>query len=305
MRRMFRYAALVLMLTLTASQVCSVQATLTEEEQEAYRRKKEEKAARETETEAETESESEADEAAEKEPETETESASENASQENTEKASEKEAVYIVAIDPGHQGPGQDMSGTEPVGPGSDVMKARLATGTSGVVSGLDEYELNLEVSLQLRDELEERGYQVVMTREDHDIDISNIGRCEVANDAGADILVRIHANGSEDGSIRGALATAPSPTNPYIGSMAEKCVNLADTILDAYCEETGLANRGLWITDDMTGMNWAKMPVTILEMGFMTNAEDDAYMADADHQKLMVEGIADGIDVYFGRTSE
>ena len=51
-----------------------------------------------------------------------------------------------------------------------------------------------------------------------------------------------------------------------------------------------------------MTGINWSKIPVMILEMGFMTNESDDYNMADAFMRERMVLGIADGIDLYFGR---
>ena len=50
-----------------------------------------------------------------------------------------------------------------------------------------------------------------------------------------------------------------------------------------------------------MTGINRSKIPVMILEMGFMTNEHDDTAMQDADMQAKMVSGIADGIDLYFG----
>lgn len=208
----------------------------------------------------------------------------------------------VVAVDAGHQGPGQDMSQTEANGPGSEVMKARLATGTTGSVSGLDEYELNLDVSLKLQTELEKRGYQVVMTRTTHEVDLGNIDRATIANEAGADILVRIHANGSEDSSVAGALTMAPTQSNPYVGSISEECMRLSQCLIDRYCEATGLINRGILAEDEMTGINWSQIPVTILEMGFMTNPGDDAYMADSGNQDVMVQGIANGIDNYFGR---
>ena len=49
-----------------------------------------------------------------------------------------------------------------------------------------------------------------------------------------------------------------------------------------------------------MTGINWSTVPVTILEMGFMTSQNDDLKMNDAEFQKTMVQGIANGIDGYF-----
>lgn len=210
----------------------------------------------------------------------------------------------LVVIDAGHQGPGQDMSGTEPIGPGSDVMKAKIVTGTEGRTTGLAEYELNLEIALLLQEELEARGYRVLMTRTTNDINISNIERAEVANEAGADIMVRIHANGVDETSVAGALTMIPSPGNPYVGDMYTECFALANCILNAYCAETGLENDGIMETDDMTGINWCEMPVTILEMGFMTNPGDDTYMADESNHPAMAAGIANGIDDYFADTA-
>ena len=209
-----------------------------------------------------------------------------------------KELSQVIVIDPGHQGQGDSRK--EPVGPGSSVMKARVTSGTTGCVSGLDEYELNLQVSLLLRTELESRGYTVYMTRETHDVNISNKERAEYASSVGGDILVRIHANGDDSGSVNGALCMAPSDSNPFVSALAPESQRLSQCIIDSYCQATGLRNRGVMLTDDMSGINWSTMPVTIVEMGFMSNAGDDSKMADSDFQKKMVDGIADGIDQYF-----
>lgn len=220
-----------------------------------------------------------------------------------TETKDETEAIsekLVVAIDPGHQGSWVNMTDTEPVGPGSSEMKTKSSTGTQGRYSGLAEYELNLEISLQLRTELEERGYEVILTREDNDTAISNAERATMAYEQGGDIYVRIHANGSDDSSVSGALAMVPSSSNPYVAYLAEDSYLLAECILNAYCNTAGFQSLGIQYTDSMTGINWSQIPVMILEMGFMTNETDDLRMADASVQELMVQGIADGIDEYF-----
>lgn len=209
----------------------------------------------------------------------------------------------LIAIDAGHQSHGN--SEQEPVGPGSDQTKAKVASGTSGSASGLNEYELTLEVSMKLKDELQSRGYQVYMIRETNDVDISNAERAQAAAGQGADILVRIHANGVDDSSVHGALTMAPSLDNPYVGTIAAKCQSLSRAVVDGFCAATGAANLGVQQTDNMSGINWSTIPVTIVEMGFMTNPEEDLLMASEDYQNKMAQGIADGIDSYFAQNTE
>jgi len=206
-----------------------------------------------------------------------------------------------VAIDPGHQGWNVDMSAKEPNAPGSSEMKAKSTSGASGNYSGLAEFQLNLDVSLQLRTELEKRGYEVLLTREDNNTAISNAERAVLSNEWGADIYVRIHANSSESASAQGALTLIPSSGNPYAGSQYSASRALAESILASYCSATEFANKGIQENDTMTGINWSTRPVVILEMGFMSNQHDDLKMADSAFQIVMVQGIADGIDNYFG----
>lgn len=206
----------------------------------------------------------------------------------------------VVAIDPGHQGNWVDMSEMEPNAPGSTEMKRKATVGTQGRFSGKAEFELNLEVSLLVRDILEERGYKVIMTREDHDTAISNSERALMAYNEGGDIYVRIHANGSDDSSVSGALAMVPSSSNPYVGDLAEDSYLLAQHILDGYCSAAQFKSLGIQYYDTMTGINWSKIPVMILEMGFMTNETDDLRMANTEVQQMMAQGIADGIEAYF-----
>ncbi|MDC7291044.1 N-acetylmuramoyl-L-alanine amidase [Blautia schinkii] len=208
---------------------------------------------------------------------------------------------HVVGIDPGHQSEAVDMSGLEPLGPGSEEMKAMASTGTQGAYTGVPEYQLNLDVSLRLKTELESRGYQVVMTRTDNETAISNKERAQYVAEQGAEIYVRIHANGEDSHTASGALTMSPSAQNPYVPQLYEESNRLSQTILDAYCNATGFKNLGVQYYDNMTGINWSAVPVTILEMGFMTFESDDRQMNDSGFQQTMVQGIADGIDAYFG----
>lgn len=205
----------------------------------------------------------------------------------------------VVVIDPGHQLRGDSTK--EPNGPGASTMKARVTSGTTGVATKVAEYIMNLNVSLKLKTELENRGYTVYMTRSTHDVNISNKERAEYATSVGADIAVRIHGNGSANSSVRGAESYAPSAKNPYVSHLSKASISLSRCIIDAYCQATGFKNRGVFTSDTMTGINWSTVPVTIIELGYMSNAQEDRMMQDETIQNNMVQGIANGIDAYFG----
>ena len=210
----------------------------------------------------------------------------------------EEPQKYLIVIDPGHQRNGN--YGKEPNGPGSDVLKAKVSSGTQGVSTRIPEYELTLAVSFYIKEELEARGYEVVMTRETHDIDISNVERALIANELNADAFIRIHANGSENKKTEGVLTVCQTKKNPYNAYLYEESRRLSELVLDEVVEETGATKKNVWETDTMTGINWTTVPTTILEMGYMSNEKEDKLMATEDYRRKIAKGVADAIDRYF-----
>lgn len=204
-----------------------------------------------------------------------------------------------IAIDAGHQARGN--SSTEPVGPGSSTRKAKIAGGATGVSTRVPEYKLTLNIAKKLKKELTKRGYEVYMVRSSHNVNISNKQRAQRANKSGADVYIRLHGDSSSSSGVRGASGLYPSSSNPYVGKLSKSSKRLTKKILSAYCKKTGIRNRGCIVRNDLTGTNWSKIPVTLIEMGFMSNPTEDRNMQNSKFQQKMAKGIADGIDQYFG----
>lgn len=207
-------------------------------------------------------------------------------------------AGKTVCIDPGHQSHGN--SETEPVGPGSDEMKVKCSSGAEGVSTGIEEYVLDLAVSMLLKEELEARGYTVVMTRTSNDVDISNIERAQAANKANADAFIRIHADSAENSSVNGLTTYNMTKDSPYNAQLYDKSRRLSECISKCACDRTDANDRGTHDSIEYTGINWSAVPVSIVEMGFMSNADEDKMMATDAYRRKLAIGIADGLDKYF-----
>ena len=211
------------------------------------------------------------------------------------------ETQRIICIDAGHQK--EANTGLEAIGPGSSTMKTKVTGGTVGQYTGQKESVLNLKVALNVKELLELMGYKVVMTRTSQNVNISNIERAQIANNAHADICVRIHANGTTNPNVHGFFAITPSSKNPYLNrSVISHSKKLSRYILKYFGAVTKAQNHGLSYRDDLTGTNWCKMPVTLIEMGEMKNKEEDTKMATEEYQRKMAYGIAWGIHRYLSR---
>ncbi len=203
---------------------------------------------------------------------------------------------YTICIDPGHQQKGDPNP--EPIGPGSPYKKARVSSGATGVATKKPEYILNLEASVVLKNILESKGYNVVMTRESHDVNISNAERATLGNEKNANIVIRVHADSLNNPGKTGASILIPQKGGKYTSGIYEKSNECAQ-IVKTEMEKSGIKLNGIFERDDLTGFNWSKVPVVLIEMGFMSNYNEDLMMSNPEYQRKMMQSIADGLELY------
>lgn len=204
-----------------------------------------------------------------------------------------------ICIDPGHGKLTKKVKKTEPVAPGSQIMKAATAGGTVGIITKITEESLNLSVSLKLKKALAEKGAKIVMVRENNVCNMTNVERTEFWNSSGADLTIRIHANGSIDKNVAGVLMMVPG--NKYIKDkdLLEKSALAGKYIMEAVLKNTKAKSKGTVKSTDLTGFNWSQIPVVLLEMGFMTNPDEDRILNTDDYQNKIVSGIVEGVENY------
>lgn len=215
---------------------------------------------------------------------------------EEDEKIENENKSFTVCIDPGHQEKG-DPKG-EPVAPGSGNKKPRVSSGTAGIVTKRAEHVVNLEAAMVLKDLLVQKNYNVIMTREAANVNISNAERAEIANNSNANITIRIHCDSINDSGKTGATILVPAKNSQYTKNIYCESNKYAE-ILKKTLQNNNVKVNGIFERSDITGFNWSRVPVVILEMGFMSNYNEDRMLSDPKYQKLLMKCVSESIDKY------
>lgn len=204
-----------------------------------------------------------------------------------------------ICIDAGHGKTVKATNKKEPIAPGSNIMKAATASGTSGVYTKISEESLNLTVSKKLQKALSDKGAKIIMIRETSKCDLTNVERAELWNASGADLTIRIHGNGASSSKASGVLMMVPGDKYINDKEMLEKSTRAGQYVLDEVLNHTKAKSQGMVKSTDLTGFNWSKIPVILLEMGFMTNPQEDKLLNTEDYQNKIVLGIVEGVIKY------
>lgn len=206
-----------------------------------------------------------------------------------------------ICIDAGHQLKGN--SEKEACAPWNDTLKAKCTSGTTGNYTGIEEYITNLEIALKIEKELTQYGADVLMIRSDHNVNISNKERAEMANDFSADITIRIHGNSCDSPSVEGVelfvrdIGDGSSEYKEKSDADYEK----ASEMIKYICQETGAKSRGVKRSDAYTGINWCENTCIIVECGFLSNEKEDRLLNSDDYQQKIAIAIRNYFVSTFG----
>ncbi|EJR50025.1 hypothetical protein IIM_03591 [Bacillus cereus VD107] len=211
--------------------------------------------------------------------------------------SNEKQGKFLVVIDPGHQQ--KANLNLEPIGPGATTQKYKVTDGTTGIVTKKRESVLVLEMAFILKEKLEAKGIQVLMTRTSHEVDISNKERATFANDHKANLFLRLHADGSENPNQSGFAVLTPAEGNQYTKEIYAESLQISQTIVNKMRENHQVKVNGIKFRDDLSGFNWSKVPGVLLELGFMSNPEEDKKLSDPQYVNSLLQSVTDSVDEY------
>jgi N-acetylmuramoyl-L-alanine amidase len=202
-------------------------------------------------------------------------------------------AAALICLDPGHGTSPAIGRQREPIGPGSRMTKIKDGGGAPG------EAEVVLGIAQRTRALLERRGYRVAMTRTGRTFRGGNIERAQFCNRRGAALMLRIHADGSTDASHRGVSTLTPALRPGWTNDVYAPSLRAAGAIQRALVATTGARDLGVVERSDLTGFNWANVPVVLAETGFMTNPAEGRLLRSSAYQWRVARGLAAGVAAF------
>ncbi len=198
-------------------------------------------------------------------------------------------AAALVCLDPGHGTAPEVGRGFEPIGPGSAQLKIKDPGGAAG------EAPVALAIARRTRSLLRARGYRVAMTRDGTGYRGGNRERARFCNARGAALMIRIHADGSTDPGVRGISTLVPALRRGWTDDVHGASGRAGRLLQSELVAATGARNLGLVERADLTGFNWADVPVVLVETGFMSNPREAALLRSGAYQQKLAGALARG----------
>lgn len=200
----------------------------------------------------------------------------------------------IVVLDPGH-GNRSNME-KEPIYPGAEELKIKDGGGAEGIKSKTPEYVIAMGITMKLKELFINKGYIVIMTKTTSEESPGNIERAEVGNKNNADLVIRIHADSSESSSASGASMLVPAPIG-NAKDISEISRKYGEIVFENLVHEVGMKNNGVVERKDLTGFNWSKVPVILVETGFLSNPQEDKLLNTDEYKNKIAQALFNGIN--------
>jgi N-acetylmuramoyl-L-alanine amidase len=204
-------------------------------------------------------------------------------------------SAALVCIDPGHGTDPAVGAQREPIGPGSSELKIKDGGGAAG------EAPVALAIARRTQALLAARGYRVVLTRTGTGYRGGNVDRARFCNARRAALMLRIHADGSSDRSRHGVSTLYPAFRRGWTGDVYASSRRAARLVQRSLVRTTGARDDGLGERSDLTGFNWADVPVVLVETGFLSNPAESARLHLAAYRTRIARGLAVGVAAFVG----
>jgi N-acetylmuramoyl-L-alanine amidase len=205
-------------------------------------------------------------------------------------------AAALVCLDPGHGTAPEIGRQLEPIGPGSRQLKVKDGGGAAG------EAPVALAIARRTRALLLARGYRVAMTREGPGYRGGNRERARFCNARGAALMIRIHADGSTTPAANGISTLVPARRAGWTADVHAASRRAGRLVQRELVRATGARDLGLVERADLTGFNWADVPVVLAETGFMTNSRERRLLRSAGYQRRLARGLTAAVQAFVAR---
>jgi N-acetylmuramoyl-L-alanine amidase len=202
-------------------------------------------------------------------------------------------AAALICLDPGHGTVPWVGRQREPIGPGSRVTKVKDGGGAAR------EADIALQIARRTRALLLRRGYRVAMTRTGSSYRGGNIARARFCNARGAALMLRIHADGSTNSSQRGISTLTPAFHRGWTDDVYRSSRRAARAVQSRLVRATGARDLGVVERSDLTGFNWADVPVVLAETGFLSNPVDRRLLHSSAYQWRIARGLTAGVAAF------